>query len=238
MFILFLPFTLPYVIIKKLLEFNNTRQAKVRPFESKYTGVETLRKDKAPVTITNKKVTPKTIKWRDICRKEFIAIDIETTGLEADRDRIIEIAAVKYADLRESDRFCTLINPGIRIPRFITEINGITNDMVKDAPTIKEVLPRFIEFIGNSVLVAHNARFDLGFLNHNAWRLGYKSDNPYIDTLSLCRNVFPGFCNYKLGTVAENLGIDLRNAHRALADTRAVGQILVKCINRLDETDK
>ncbi len=164
---------------------------------------------------------------------EFTVFDLETTGLSAERDRITEIGAVKIKNGEITASFSSFVNPGIPIPGFITKLTGITDDMVKDAPDIEKALPEFMEFIGGSVLVAHNASFDMGFIRHSARSLGKAIDNSVIDTLQLCRNMFPELGRYKLNNVAKHLGISLENHHRAVDDSRATAEIFVKCLQIL-----
>ena len=168
----------------------------------------------------------------------FVVIDFETTGLNPARDNIIEIGAAKICDGTIVDIFSTLVNPGRSIPAAATKINGITNRMVRKAPLIKDVLPKFLQFIGNDVLVAHNAPFDLKFLMVNAYECGYEIKNPVIDTLPLCRKLYPNCPNHKLGTVSAYLGIELEQAHRSLADVIATANILIKSIALLNKQDE
>lgn len=116
------------------------------------------------------------------------------------------------------DQFSCFVNPQKHIPQRVTEVTNITDDMVKDAETIEKVFPKILDFIQGSVLVAHNAPFDIGFLKQNAKNLGYEFDYTYLDTLSLAKDLFPDYKKYKLGKIAENLGIKVEVAHRALDD--------------------
>ncbi len=160
---------------------------------------------------------------------DFVVIDFETTGLDAIKNELIEVSALKYVGRNFVDSYITLIKPKIKIPYYITQINGITNEMVKDAPSIEEVIPRLVDFIGPSVLVAHNAAFDMKFLKCNAQRCGLEVKNSYIDTLSLSRKTFPELHNHKLATVARHIGIHEEGWHRAEFDTRATAEILLRC---------
>ncbi len=116
------------------------------------------------------------------------------------------------------DKFSCFVNPEKHIPQRVTEVTNITDDMVKDAETIEKVFPKILDFIQGSVLVAHNAPFDMGFLKQTAKNLGYEFDYTYLDTLSLAKDLFPDYKKYKLGKIAENLGIKVEVAHRALDD--------------------
>lgn len=166
---------------------------------------------------------------------DFVVFDIETTGLNPQQDRITEIGAVKVRNGQIVDRFSAFVNPGVSIPSFIVKLTGITNDMVKDAPPIEQVLNEFMEFIQGSVLVAHNANFDVGFIKHNAKIIGEKVKNPYLDTLELCRKMFPELGRYKLNIVAKHLKIELENHHRAVDDSMATAKIFIHCLNELKE---
>ncbi|GAE87503.1 DNA polymerase III alpha subunit [Acetivibrio straminisolvens JCM 21531] len=146
---------------------------------------------------------------------EFVVFDIETTGLSADKDKITEIGAVKIKEGKIVDTFSTFVNPEIPIPELIVNLTGITDDLVADAPTIDKALPQFLEFVGNSPLVAHNAVFDTGFIRYNAFLMNKNVENPVIDTLELSRQMFPELKKHKLDIVAKHLGVSLENHHRA-----------------------
>lgn len=161
---------------------------------------------------------------------EFIVFDIETTGLSAIKDRITEIGAVKIKQGRQVDRFSELINPEIPIPENITKLTGITNAMVRDKETIKYILPKFLEFVGDSPVVAHNAGFDCGFIKTKAKELGLNVNNIIIDTLQLSRILLPDLKRHKLNLVCEYLGISLENHHRAADDAEATARMMLKFI--------
>ncbi|MGP1369045.1 MAG: 3'-5' exonuclease [Treponema sp.] len=163
--------------------------------------------------------------------KEFTAFDTETTGLRADAARIIEIGAVKFDKDGIKERFSTLINPLQPIPPECTEVNNITDSMVKDMPDISKILPDFVDFLGKSIIIAHNARFDMAFLNAEAERSAIPLiKNHVIDTLSLCRWVYPSAGKYKQTAVAARLGIKVTQAHRAFDDALVCGNIFLRCI--------
>lgn len=168
---------------------------------------------------------------------EFIVFDIETTGLNANNDEIIEIGAVKIKNLKIIDTFSCLINPKKDISNEITKLTGITNEMVKDKPFIETALPDFLKFIGSSPVVAHNAKFDTGFIKNNAKKLGLNFDNAIIDTLLLSRWLLPNLKKHKLNIVAEHLGVSLENHHRAVDDAAATAEIFIKFLNMLKEKD-
>ncbi|MBP2073171.1 PolC-type DNA polymerase III [Thermoanaerobacterium butyriciformans] len=165
----------------------------------------------------------------------FVVFDIETTGLSSINDSIIEIGAVKIKDCQIIDTFETFVNPQIHISRFITKLTGITDDMVNGYPPIEEVLPKFLEFIKGSTLVAHNANFDVTFIKTKAKNIGIEVDNPVLDTLELSRHMYENLKNYKLDTVAQYLGVSLENHHRAVDDARATAEIFLKSIAKLKE---
>ncbi|NLI56956.1 MAG: PolC-type DNA polymerase III [Clostridium sp.] len=166
---------------------------------------------------------------------DFVVFDIETTGLNAYTEKITEIGAVKIRNGKVIDEYSSFVNPGKPIPKKIVELTGITDEMVKDAPDIEKVLPEFLEFVKDSVVVAHNASFDLGFIRHNCRVLGYKPDFTVIDTLELSRQMFSQLKRHRLNDVAKHLGVSLENHHRALDDAKACGGILIKCIELLKE---
>jgi len=168
---------------------------------------------------------------------EYVVLDIETTGLSFQTEKITELGAVKIKNGEIIDKFESFVNPEKPIPQKIVEITHITDDMVKDAGTTAEVLPKFLEFLGDAVLVAHNASFDIGFIRYYAEQLGYKLDNTYIDTLSLAKQIFPDFKKYKLGIIAENLGIKVEVAHRALDDVLTLVKVFNVMLEKLKEKD-
>ncbi|MGB9678631.1 MAG: PolC-type DNA polymerase III [Thermoanaerobacteraceae bacterium] len=161
---------------------------------------------------------------------EFVVFDIETTGLSNVNDKIIEIGAVKISNNKIVDRFETFINPQIPIPPFITKLTSINDNMVKDAPTIDKIIPEFMDFIQDAVLVAHNANFDVNFIKSKANQLNINVKNAVIDTLELSRHLYKNLKNYKLDTVAEYLEVSLKNHHRAVDDAQATAEIFMKSI--------
>ncbi|MGJ7044448.1 PolC-type DNA polymerase III [Thermoanaerobacterium thermosulfurigenes] len=165
----------------------------------------------------------------------FVVFDIETTGLSSINDNIIEIGAVKIKNFQIVDTFETFVNPQVHISKFITKLTGITDDMVKEYPSIEEILPKFLDFIKDSILVAHNANFDVTFIKTKARNLGMEVDNPVLDTLELSRHMYENLKNYKLDTVAQHLGVSLENHHRAVDDAKATAEIFIKSINKLKE---
>jgi DNA polymerase-3 subunit alpha (Gram-positive type) len=166
---------------------------------------------------------------------EYSVLDIETTGLSFRTEKITEIGILKVKNGEVIDTFECFVNPEKPIPMDVVEITHITDDMVKDADTIDKVMPRMLEFIGNTVIVAHNADFDLGFLKYNAKELGLELNNTYVDTLRLARELFPNYKKYKLGIIAENLGIKVDVAHRALDDVKTLVSVFNIMIGMLKE---
>ncbi len=167
--------------------------------------------------------------------EEIVVFDIETTGLTPSTDRITEIGAVKLKAGQIIDSFSTLINPEMEIPYNIIQLTGITNEMVADQRTIKEVMPEFISFIGDCPLVAHNAMFDWGFIRSKAFELGSDLKNTVIDTLQLSRTLLTTLKKHKLNIVCEHLGIKLENHHRAVNDAEATAQMFLKFTEMLSD---
>lgn len=165
--------------------------------------------------------------------QEFVVFDVETTGLSNTNDRIIEIGAVKLRDFEIIDRFSCFVNPKRDIPLKIQELTGISAEMVKDAASIEDALPEFLSFAEGSVLVAHNADFDIGFVRESCKRIGAKFENSYVDTLRLAKALLPKLKRYKLDVIAKNLGVPLKSHHRALDDAEATASIYMKFLDEL-----
>ena len=163
----------------------------------------------------------------------YCVLDLETTGFSAVTEKITEVGIMKVKGGEVIDEFSCFVNPERHIPQRVTEVTNITDDMVKDAETIDKVFPKILNFIKDSVLVAHNAPFDIGFLKQNAKNLGYEFDYTYIDTLSLAKDLFPDYKKYKLGKIAENLGIKVEVAHRALDDVDTTVKVFNVMIDML-----
>lgn len=166
---------------------------------------------------------------------EYVVFDIETTGFSSKNDKIIEIGAVKLKDGEIVDSFSTFVDPKVNIPYKITELTSITQNMVNGQPTIDEVLPKFMEFVGDSVLVAHNAAFDVGFIKKNLMDMGKTLKNPVMDTVPLARYLYPDLKKVKLNLVAKHLGISLENHHRAVDDAKATAEILKFSFKKMKE---
>ena len=167
--------------------------------------------------------------------EEFVAFDLETTGLSSKTDRIIEIGAVILKNGVEVDRFQTFVDPECTLERKIVELTGITDDMLSGAPKIEEVLPKFLEFIGNRVLVAHNSDFDTGFVRAACTRLGLPYNFTAADTLILSQNLLPHLGKHKLDVVADALSLPEFNHHRAADDAMICGLIMDRLMKNLQE---
>ena len=165
----------------------------------------------------------------------YVVFDLETTGFSAIKDKIIEIGAVKVEEGKITDRFSTFVNPGVPIPFRITQLTGITDQMVMDAPGIETVLPQFLEFIGEAALVAHNASFDVGFIEQNCRYQDITPDFTSVDTVAMARILLPTLSKYKLNVVAGALHISLENHHRAVDDAGATAEIFVRFLEMLEE---
>jgi DNA polymerase-3 subunit epsilon len=172
----------------------------------------------------------------DLWDLPFSVVDIETTGAVAGRDGITEIALVGVTAGRITRKWSTFVNPAQSIPPFITHLTGITDDMVAGAPSIGELLPTIVEFVGDSVMVGHNVRFDAHFIDRELCHHGFAPlSNVKLDTLALARRTIAEVPNYKLGTLTRELGIDVERHHRALADATATAELLIHCIKKFED---
>lgn len=182
-------------------------------------------------------INPKTV---EMLHRSFIAFDVETTGLNPEYDRIIEIGAVRFINGQPSEEFSTLVNPRIKVPSAATNVNHITNQMLSAAPNETEVYPKLLEFLGEAsqkkiIMCAHNASFDFRFLTNTLRRMGYDANFVYVDTLSLSRKYIKGLTNYKQETIERHLGLLNDNAHRATSDANICGKILCNILFELDD---
>ncbi|HWN10132.1 MAG TPA: exonuclease domain-containing protein [Pyrinomonadaceae bacterium] len=168
---------------------------------------------------------------------DFVVVDIEATGAKMPPNRIIELGAYRIRGGQITDHFITLVNPEISIPRFVISLTGITNEMVKQAPLFAEVAPRWLEFVKDAVLIAHNAPFDTNFINHEISRVypGHRMFNPYLCTVTLSRHAWPGLANYRLDSVADHFSIPIFERHRAGSDALATAEVFLRILERLDE---
>ena len=163
----------------------------------------------------------------------YVVFDIETTGFSPVKNRIIEIGAVKVEKGEITDRYSAFVNPDVPIPFEIEKLTGINDNMVVDAPFIEEILPQFLAFCDDAVLVAHNANFDMSFIMENAKRLNLEREFTYVDTLGMARVLLPNQSKHTLDATAKTLGVSLENHHRAVDDAQATAEIFVKFIPML-----
>jgi DNA polymerase III epsilon subunit family exonuclease len=177
----------------------------------------------------------------------FIALDLETTGLSPDKSEILEIGMIKFNQESVIGTYQQLVKPSGIIPIESTNVHGITLDMLYQSPTFAEILPSFLNFIESNVLVAHNASFDLTFLDYHARKVNVQIPNlPVLCTLQLSRKYFPKFKTYKLSDLRRNLGItqskirmtDVKHHHEALNDSYACMEVLRKILNLQDNSNK
>lgn len=198
------------------------------PFKVLY-GVEGYLVDDLRQIVTNSK--------NQDLKGPCVVFDLETTGFSPVSNRIIEIGAVKVEKGIITDRFSTFVNPQVPIPFRIEELTGISDNMVLGAPTIEEVLPQFLEFIGDAILAAHNALFDVSFIEENMRRLGLEKEFTYVDTVGLARVLLPQLNRFKLDTVAKALHVPLQNHHRAVDDAECTSGIYLKLLEMLEERE-
>ena len=165
----------------------------------------------------------------------YVVFDLETTGFSPDKNKIIEIGAVKVERGAITERFSTFVNPEVPIPFHIEELTSIRDDMVMDAPKIEEILPQFLEFCEGAIMVAHNAEFDMSFIRKNCERQQLPAEFTVIDTVALARMLLPHLNRFKLDTVAKALGISLDHHHRAVDDAACTAEIFVKFIQMLKD---
>ena len=166
---------------------------------------------------------------------QYVAFDLETTGLSSKNDRIIEIGAVLMENGKEIDRFQTFVDPEMRLQKETVDLTGITDDMLQGAPKLEAVFPKFLEFVGDRVLVAHNADFDTGFIRAACEKLGYPYNYTSADTLVMSQNLLPHLSKFKLDVVANALNLPEFNHHRAADDAVTCGLIAAKLFEKLEE---
>jgi DNA polymerase III epsilon subunit family exonuclease len=169
---------------------------------------------------------------------DFVVVDVEATGAKTPPNRLIELGAYRIRGGRIVDSFLSLVNPEIPIPRFVASLTGISNDMVKNAPVFAEVAPQWLDFVSDSVLVAHNAPFDTSFLNHEISRVyaNHRMVNPHLCTVRLSRRAFPDLSNHRLETIAQHFSIPIASRHRAGSDALATAEIFIVLLTELEET--
>ena len=168
---------------------------------------------------------------------DFVVVDVEATGAKTPPNRLIELGAYRIRGGKIVDKFLSLVNPEIPIPRFVMALTGISNEMVKSAPVFAEVAPRWLDFVSDSVLVAHNAAFDTSFLNHEISRVypGHRMLNPHLCTVRLSRRVLSDLSNHRLDTIASHFSIPIVSRHRAGSDALATAEIFLLLLSKLEE---
>ncbi|MEO6390536.1 MAG: exonuclease domain-containing protein [Pyrinomonadaceae bacterium] len=168
---------------------------------------------------------------------DFVVVDVETTGAKTPPGRITEIGAFRISRGQITDTFETLVNPQTPIPPFIADLTGITDDMVKTAPLFADIAHDWLNFADGTVLVAHNAAFDVRFLNHEIGTVfpGGRMSNEHLCTVKLSRSLFPTLDNHRLHTVAEHFAIFITNRHRAGGDARATAEVFLHMLEHLSD---
>lgn len=164
---------------------------------------------------------------------DYVVFDLETTGISWKHDEVVEISAIMVKNHKVISKFTTLVNPGRAIPYHASQVNGITDDMVKDAPVFETALTDFLEYVGDDVLVGHNIHaFDMKFIYRDCKRyFGKVPENDYIDTLKLARDCLSQLAHHKLTDLAGHYGISIQGAHRALNDCR-MNQAVYECLGK------
>ncbi|HEX7297349.1 MAG TPA: exonuclease domain-containing protein [Pyrinomonadaceae bacterium] len=174
---------------------------------------------------------------RRLSELDFVVVDVEATGAKTPPNRLIELGAYRIRGAQIVDKFLSLVNPEIPIPRFVMALTGISNEMVKSAPVFAEMAPRWLDFVSDSVLVAHNAAFDTSFLNHEISRVypGHRMLNPHLCTVRLSRRVLPDLSNHRLDTIADHFSIPIISRHRAGSDALATAEIFLLLLSKLED---
>ena len=163
---------------------------------------------------------------------EFAVVDIETTGSTPQSAGITEIAIVIHNGVEVTGKFVTLINPRHKIPPFIVNMTGISDEMVARAPLFEEVAPQIYNLLNGRVFVAHNVSFDYSFVHYLLVKSGFQWSAPKLCTIKLSRRVFPGLVKYGLGSLTRDLGIKIEGRHRAWGDAAATAQVLTMAIEK------
>lgn len=169
---------------------------------------------------------------------DFVVVDVEATGAKTPPNRLIELGAYRIRNGRIVDKFLSLVNPEIPIPRFVATLTGITNEMVKQAPVFADLAPQWLDFVSDSVLIAHNSNFDANFLNHEISRVypGHRMVNPHLCTVKLSRHALPDLLNHRLDTIANHFSIPIASRHRAGCDALATAEIFLHLLVKLEES--
>lgn len=154
-----------------------------------------------------------------VALSDFVSLDIETTGLSTLYDEIIELAAVKYRDGKSVGTFSSLVKPINPVSDFVTQLTGITNTMLQDAPSLSEILPVFLNFVGADIVVGHNINFDINFIYDACESLGLTPfSNDFVDTMRIARRMYKNLPNHKLDTLIDYFDLNHREIHRGLSD--------------------
>ncbi len=175
--------------------------------------------------------------WKNYSYKgeTYVVFDLETTGLDAKQEKITEIGAIKIENGVMTKTFSALVNPLKPIPENITNLTGISDEMVKDCPDISKVMPDFLEFMGGAIAVAHNAKFDVSFVTEECRRLGLEFNNRVMDTVEISKEIFPEEKKHNLEVLCNRLNISLENHHRAVDDATATAEAFIKMMDMRDE---
>ncbi|PYS92875.1 MAG: hypothetical protein DMF64_07390 [Acidobacteria bacterium] len=173
---------------------------------------------------------------RALSDTDFVVVDVETTDARTPPGRIMELGAYRVSQGRIVAEFKSLVNPETSIPSFIVGLTGISDEMVRGAPRFAEIAPAWLQFADMAVLVAHNALFDVRFLNHELSRVypGRRMCNAHLCTVKLARRLLPALSNHRLHTIAEHFAVPIRNRHRAPDDARATAEIFIRLLAQLD----
>lgn len=170
--------------------------------------------------------------------RDYVALDLETTGLSPRKDYILEIGAVRVADNKPVEKYTSFVDPGIPVPAHITELTGIDNTMARSGRNIRPVMEEFLEFCENSVILGHNIPFDFGFLQQNAANMGKNFPNLAIDTLQIARKFLPGLPSRKLGDLCSYYGLTQTKRHRAYEDAEAASRLYQKLAEEFGGEDE
>jgi DNA polymerase-3 subunit alpha (Gram-positive type) len=168
---------------------------------------------------------------------EFVVVDVEATGAKTPPNRLIELGAYRIRNGCIVDKFLSLVNPEIPIPRFVATLTGISNDMVRQAPVFADVAPRWLDFVSDAVLIAHNSNFDANFINHEISRVypGHRMVNQHLCTVKLSRRVLPELLNHRLDTIASHFSISIASRHRAGCDALATAEIFLHLLAKAEK---
>lgn len=170
--------------------------------------------------------------------KDYVALDIETTGLNPRKDYILEIGAVRVKDGKEAEKYASFVNPGIRIPEFVTQLTGIRDEMVKHDRSVSQVLEEFLEFCGDSVILGHNVPFDFGFLEQNAAKINRHFPCMAIDTLVIAKKCLKDLPSRKLEALCSHYGISQEKKHRAYEDAQAASRLYQKMAQEFEREEE